>query len=140
MNGYEQLPLFAGYHQSGFDNWVRFKNMGLKVRWHPTQRVYHPWHPMPDADFGRRDEQKLFIARRAATWDVLAYEGLDPSRNRPYDPEAMPQTDWANIMTERGLYRPADGVVFEARPQGGQAPQRGGLRRRLRKLLGRGES
>ncbi|MHC4564024.1 MAG: glycosyltransferase family 2 protein, partial [Planctomycetota bacterium] len=44
MNGYEQLPIFAGYPYNGGDNYIRFKNMGLKIRWHPTQRVYHPWH------------------------------------------------------------------------------------------------
>lgn len=136
MNGYEELPIFAGYHQSGFDNYVRFKNMGLKIRWHPTQRVYHPWHEMPEAEkFSTRDEQKCFVARRAATWDYLAYEGLDPARNRTYRGEEPLETDWASVMTERGLYRHAEGVVFEPRPEASRPQQPGGLRGRIRRLL-----
>lgn len=105
MNGYEQLPFFAAYHYNGGDNYIRFKNMGLKVRWHPTQRVYHPWHPVPPAEkFATAEEQEQFICRRAATWEWLAYEGLDPSRNREYDPKASFPSGWERIVTERGSY------------------------------------
>jgi len=134
INGYEELPFFAGYLQSGFDNWVRFKNLGLKIRWHPTQRVYHPWHPTPPAGkFDNRRAQKRLIARRAATGEVLAYQGLDAARNRPYDPDAPLPTDWPNVMTERGLYRHEEGEVFEARPAAS-----GPVRRLWRRLRGRG--
>ncbi|MGC9453703.1 MAG: glycosyltransferase [Phycisphaerae bacterium] len=137
MNGYEELPFFAGYHQTAFDNHIRFKNMGLKIRWHPTQRVYHPWHESPQGyKFAQRDAQKLHIARRAVTWDYLAYRGLDESRNRPYDPDAPVETDWPSVMTERGLLRHADGLVFEARPGGGQPPKTSRFWLRLRRLLG----
>lgn len=141
MNGYEELPFFAGYHQSGFDNYIRFKNMGLKIRWHPTQRIYHPWHEMPGGDkFAQRTEQKRFIARRAATWDYLACRGLDETRNRPYAPETPLPTDWPNVMTEKGLYRHAEGVVFEARPEAASTPERRGLLVRLRGLFRRSGS
>jgi hypothetical protein len=105
MNGYEQLPFFSGYHYNGGDNYIRFKNMGLKVRWHPTQRVYHAWHPIPPVDkFNTTKEQDRFIQQRAANWDWLAYDGLDPGRNRPYDPESKIPSEWPLIMTERGSY------------------------------------
>ncbi|MFW6065322.1 MAG: glycosyltransferase [Planctomycetota bacterium] len=141
MNGYEQLPFFAGYHQSGFDNYIRFKNMGLKICWHPTQRVYHPWHEIPGGQkFSQREEQKRFIARRAAAWDYLAYHGLDETRNRDYAPETPLPTDWANVMTERGLYRHAEGIVFEARPEVASPPERRGFAARLRGLFGKSGS
>jgi hypothetical protein len=109
MNGYEQLPFFAGYPYNGGDNYVRFKNMGLKIRWHPTQRVYHPWHPTPPPDkLATASQMDRFIAHRAATWDWLAYDGLDASRNRPCDPEVCFPSDWPAVMTERGAYRPPD--------------------------------
>lgn len=110
MNGYEQLPIFAAYHYCGGDNDIRFKNMGLKRKWHPTQRVYHAWHTLPPPssfDFAR--EQDRFIAHRAATWDWLAYDGLDPSLNRPFpgdgfeNPPDFPSR-WPRINTERGVY------------------------------------
>lgn len=138
MNGYEELPIFAGYHQSGFDNYIRFKNMGLKIRWHPGQRVYHPWHAIPAGEkFASRHEQKRFIARRAATWDYLAFSGLDETRNRPYAGDQPLDTDWPKVMTERGLFRHADGVVFEPRPESAAASVRSGPCGWIRKLLGR---
>lgn len=106
MNGYEQLPIFAGYHYNGGDNYIRFKNMGLKIRWHPAQRVYHPWHDLPPGEkFATADDQDRFLRHRAATWDVLAYDGLDASRNRPLPAEASYPSDWPAVMTERGAYR-----------------------------------
>ena len=106
MNGYEQLPFFAGYHYNGADNYTRFKNMGLKIRWHPTQRVYHPWHPVPPASkFATAEVQERFIRRRAASWDWMAYNGLDPRRNRKYDPDSKVTTEWPHVLTERGVYR-----------------------------------
>jgi len=105
MNGYEQLPIFAGYHYNGGDNYIRFKNMGLKVRWHPTQRVYHAHHPSPSpAKFTTSDAQEQFLRHRAATWDVLAYDGLDPGRNRPLPARLAYPSDWPVVLTERGRY------------------------------------
>jgi len=105
MNGYEQLPFFAGYHYCGADNYIRCKNMGLKVRWHPTQRVYHPWHPLsPETRSATVGAQGRLIRRRAATWQWLAYDGLCPARNRPYDPEEELPGEWPRVMTERGVY------------------------------------
>ena len=108
LNGYEQLPFFAGYLHNGADNFIRFKNMGAKIKWHPVQRVYHPWHPTPPAfKFDTVGMQDRFIQRRAATWDREAFEGLDPSRNRTYEPEIPFPSQWARVRTERGVYRPA---------------------------------
>ena len=105
MNGYEQLPFFAGYHHNGADNYIRFKNLGLKIRWHPSQRVYHPWHPVASASkFATAEQQEQFVRRRAATWDWLAYDGLDPSRNRQYDPSMSVSTEWQRVLTERGVH------------------------------------
>jgi hypothetical protein len=106
MNGYEQLPIFSGYHYNGGDNYIRFKNMGLKIRWHPKQRVYHPWHPSPpSAKRATAYEQERFIQRRAVNWEWLAYDGLDASRNRPYAGGVQAGTRWPAVITERGTYQ-----------------------------------
>lgn len=109
MNGYEQLPIFAAYHYCGGDNDVRFKNMGLKRKWHPTQRVYHAWHTLPgSSSFDTAKEQDRFIAHRAATWDWLAYDGMDPALNRPFPGDGFGVAEfpssWPRINTERGVY------------------------------------
>jgi len=103
MNGYEQLPFFAGYHYLGGDNYIRFKNRGLKIMWHPTLRVYHPWHALPPAEkFDTVSRQEALIMRRAATWDWMAYDGIDPARNRPYDPDEPVPSAWERVRTEYG--------------------------------------
>jgi len=106
MNGYEQLPIFNGYHFNGGDNYIRFKNMGLKIRWHPSQRVYHPWHPAPPPKKHLTgDQQTTFIQKRAASSEWKAYNGLDPSQNRQYNKHIMPKTQWSAITTERGTLK-----------------------------------
>lgn len=114
MNGYEQLPFFAGYHYNGGDNYIRFKNMGLKVKWHPTARVYHPWHTLPVIEkFSTVNEQEDFIRWRAATWDWQAFDGLNADINRPY---VMVEnfTEWEQVITERGAF----GKRNEQKPRG----------------------
>ncbi len=105
MNGYEQLPFFAGYQYNGGDNYLRFKNMGLKIRWHPTQRVYHPWHTLPpQTRFSTAQQQEEFLCYRAASWGRQAFDGLDPALNQEYDSRAARVSDWPQVTTERGLY------------------------------------
>ncbi|MCD6415720.1 MAG: glycosyltransferase [Planctomycetes bacterium] len=107
MNGYEQLPFFAGYHYLGGDNYIRSKNLGLKIKWHPTLRVYHPWHPVPPREkFDTVQQMEQVIRQRAVTWQWLAYDGIDPGRNAPYDPEAPVRTDWPRVSTEYGPFFP----------------------------------
>jgi hypothetical protein len=118
MNGYEQLPFFCGYHYNGGDNYIRFKNMGLKVRWHPTQRVYHAWHPIaPPSKWDTATEQERFIQRRAAAWEWMAYDGLDPSVDRLYDPSTPICSQWPSIVTERGVLTnaPSGSMAFAER-------------------------
>lgn len=119
MNGYEQLPFFAGYHYLGGDNYIRFKNRGLKIMWHPTLRVYHPWHALPPAEkFSTVPQMEAVIMRRAVTWDWLAYDGIDPARNRHYDAGAPIPSEWAGIRTENGALRlgsERQGLVARAR-------------------------
>ncbi len=139
MNGYEQLPFFAGYHYLGGDNYIRFKNMGLKVKWHPDMRVYHPWHPSPpQSKFETVPMQEEVIKRRAVTWDWLAYDGIDPSRNRPFRPDRTVDTDWPWVQTEYGVYgRDRESLLRRAVrffPRHGLG---GGLRRIVSKLFGR---
>lgn len=141
MNGYEQLPFFAGYHYLGGDNYIRFKNRGLKVKWHPELRVYHPWHPLPPREkFDTVPQMERFIKLRAATWDWMAYDGLDPEKNRPYDPEEDLPGEWPRVHTEYGpLVRSGarESALMRALkffPRHGLV---GGVGRLARKLLGR---
>jgi len=88
INGYEQHPIFgSGFHANGLDIYTRLKNLGLHVMWHPTLKMYHPWHPMTRTESKSYDLQQLVIQHRALTLEAMAHEGLDPERNRPMPPD-----------------------------------------------------
>jgi len=104
MNGYEQLPFFAGYHYNGVDNYLRFKNMGLKIKWHPEARLYHPWHPLPtEESLSTVDDQEEFVKYRSVSWDWMAFDGIDKDKNRIYQDQKN-ISGWPKILTERGAY------------------------------------
>ncbi len=77
INGYDLDPIFEGLHANGRDLWTRFKNLGLYVMWHPTQRMYHPWHPntLYSAN-STYDEQLKHISWKAKNLIVKANEGI----------------------------------------------------------------
>jgi GT2 family glycosyltransferase len=78
VNGYDLDPVFTGLHAHGRDLWIRFKNLGLYVMWHPSQRIYHPWHPHTlFNEPGTYDEQLKLISWRAKHLVVKANEGTD---------------------------------------------------------------
>lgn len=91
INGYEQHPVFGtGFHANGLDVNTRFKNLGLAIMWHPTIKIYHPWHPMTKADDFAYRYQEVVIHHRAVTLNTRAYQGIDPTLDQafPADLEA----------------------------------------------------
>ena len=45
VGGMEEHPVFAGPGVAGKELFVRLRNAGYPIMWHPTQRIFHPWHP-----------------------------------------------------------------------------------------------
>ncbi|MBN1680161.1 MAG: glycosyltransferase family 2 protein [Anaerolineae bacterium] len=86
INGYEQHPVFAsGFHGNGFDINMRFRSLGLYILWHPTLRLYHPWHPFTASTSAKTLAKKQNAVSRYRTHHLLtdAFEGIDPARNTP---------------------------------------------------------
>jgi hypothetical protein len=83
IGGYEQHRAFAtGNHANGKDVYTRLKNLGLYVKWHPHQYLYHPWHPGTGgvgADQKRVKWQNKIIKYRAFKLMTNAFEGLGGS-------------------------------------------------------------
>ena len=78
INGYDLDPVFGGLHANGRDLWIRFKNLGLYIMWHPTQRTYHPWHPNTLYNKkGTYDEQLKHISWKAKNLVVKANDGMN---------------------------------------------------------------
>jgi|Deesub1362A_J573_1020465.scaffolds.fasta_scaffold00077_15 hypothetical protein len=82
INGYEKDPLFGGLHANGRDCYTRFKNLGLHIKWHPTERMYHPWHPGTLAPSETYTPQLSIIRKRELNLTWLPNYGLDPSRDK----------------------------------------------------------
>jgi len=97
VNGYEQHPIFQGMNfAGGKDLYVRFRNLGLPIKWHEDLKVYHPWHPNPKVAQMNREKvaaQRECIRRRALSLMALPYQGLD----RRLDTEA----EWLPAWSEQ---------------------------------------
>lgn len=77
INGYDQSSNFkSGFHANGLDVYTRFKNLGLHIMWHPTERLYHPWHPFTLATSGNYDAQHKIINNRALQLDTYVANGI----------------------------------------------------------------
>jgi glycosyltransferase involved in cell wall biosynthesis len=84
INGWEQHPAFGSHiNAHGTDMYIRFKNLGLAVKWDPSIRLYHPWHPLTDVGSYAYVVQSAFSGYRAKKLVTVAYDGLDPARTIP---------------------------------------------------------
>jgi hypothetical protein len=95
VDGYEEDPVFSGLSANAMDLYTRLNNLGLHIRWHPRERIYHPWHPgtrYPSPGYRR---QHRVIRHRARSLAVLPVQGLDRSLPRPYGTvyDEVPQLD-----------------------------------------------
>lgn len=90
INGYDEHTIFStGFHANDLDVYYRLRNLGLLVRWHPTQRLYHPWHPFTAAESPHYKPQIHCIQWRGAAGKTRPFEGIDPSRNDPEMPREL---------------------------------------------------
>lgn len=82
VNGYEEDPVFAGLSANAMDLYTRFKNFGLHIKWHPTEQVYHLWHPKTLFPAPEYALQRKIINARDRSLTYLPIKGLDPNRNQ----------------------------------------------------------
>jgi len=81
VNGYEQHPIFrTGYHANGLDLYIRFKNLGLAIQWHPDLKLYHPWHPYTLQYTHEQKVQKMLIKWRHKSLQWEALRGIDSTK------------------------------------------------------------
>lgn len=97
IDGYEQHRAFAtGNHANGRDVYTRLKNLGLNIKWHPRQYLYHPWHygsSGMNADKRRVTWQREIIKYRAVRLMTTAFEGLNANYNTNHEVPPPPQGD-----------------------------------------------
>jgi hypothetical protein len=106
INGYEQHEAFAGgLHANGLDLYTRFKNLGLAIKWHPTERIYHPWHPRTMVSGESYQWQSKIIERRALALTKRAYFGLDGQFCLASEPSDIPKRN------SKAAYQKREGVT-----------------------------
>lgn len=82
VNGYEMHPIMqSGFHANGMDMAVRFKNLGLAIQWHPTLKLFHPYHPMTLSDAWQYRVQHKLIRWRKNNRIYRPLEGIDSEKN-----------------------------------------------------------
>jgi GT2 family glycosyltransferase len=68
VRGYEEHELFSEAGANGMELYTRLKNAGFPIMWHPTHKIYHPWHEgtaPKDPEYKRKiDLQNLIIKKR----------------------------------------------------------------------------
>lgn len=89
INGYEQHPVFGtGLHANGFDIYMRLRNLGMHIMWHPVLRLYHPWHPFTSIEGISYKLQHIVVHFRGFHLITNAYKGIDSSRDLAF-PEML---------------------------------------------------
>jgi hypothetical protein len=63
VKGYEIHPVFGGAGAINKELYIRLKNAGFPIAWHPDAEVYHPWHPFTSGG-GSDQEHMLKLAKQ----------------------------------------------------------------------------
>lgn len=101
INGYELHSAFGGgFHANGLDVYTRLKNLGLHVMWHPSLKLFHPWHPGTLVRSDAYERQVAIIRFRQLALDYLPLNGIDTALDRE-----MPAELASDLAAARGQGR-----------------------------------
>lgn len=67
VSGYEEHQLFSEAGANGMDLYTRLKNSGSPIMWHPSHRIYHPWHKGSSPqhfDYLQKLEQQISLIKK----------------------------------------------------------------------------
>lgn len=74
VKGYEEHPIFSGASAVSKELYTRLRNVGLPIIWHPTEKVFHPWHigTIPSYNTPEVRKQQWLIRQRSLNIDTQA--------------------------------------------------------------------
>ena len=85
IDGYDLHNIFSsGFHANGRDVYVRLKNIGLSIKWHPLLRLYHPWHKNTLVSAPTYKIQNKIIDYRDKNLIFLPFLGLSGEKTKIY--------------------------------------------------------
>jgi hypothetical protein len=88
INGYDQHPIFStGLHANGWDVYIRLRNLGLHVMWHPKLKLYHAWHPYTEQNGDQYALQNHVVSYRATKLLTQTFHGINPHQNDEFPVE-----------------------------------------------------
>lgn len=115
INGYEQHEIMSsGFHANGKDMYMRFRNLGLAIKWEPSLKMYHPWHPFSRVQADVYKYQKKLINWRFMNLQYMAIEGIVSTADlteTPADLQAILDKDRSDVVDETKVQR--SGGVFK---------------------------
>lgn len=109
VHGYEEHPIFSGPGATSKELYTRLKNAGFPVMWHPSQKIYHPWHTnsLRGTDKLKLDQQLWVIECRDSCVDHVA----SIKQARLYSDRFTPQIEdlkspkWSTWHKIKNLFR-----------------------------------
>lgn len=65
--GYEEHAAFAGPGAISGEFYLRLRNLGYAIKWHPMLKIFHPWHEgtLPSTDTLPQLQQRWIMDKRA---------------------------------------------------------------------------
>lgn len=74
VNGYEEHPIFGGSGAVSKELYTRLRNLGVPIMWHPTGKIYHPWHAgtLPSTNTPQQHRQAWVLKCRSLNLDTQA--------------------------------------------------------------------
>jgi len=74
VHGYEEHPIFGGAGIISKELSTRLRNAGFPIMWHPTEKLYHPWHAstLRGTHKIKRNQQSWVIRCRDFSVDYVA--------------------------------------------------------------------
>lgn len=74
VGGYEEHPIIGGPGAVSKELYTRLNNAGHPIMWHPSKKIYHPWHfgTLPSTNTPQQRKQAWVINQRALSIDTQA--------------------------------------------------------------------
>ncbi len=107
INGYEQHEVFGtGFHANGYDIASRLRNLGMHIMWHPSLKLYHPYHGYSFHPSWTYKVQGVVIEHRQRSLSYLPFSGIRNERNveMPVAVRSEVEGLTRRLKRERGMF------------------------------------
>ena len=103
--GYEEHPVIGGPGVVSKELYTRLRNLGLPIMWHPTGKIYHPWHAgtLPPAT-PQQHRQAWVLRCRSLNLDTMANFQQVDAYLKDYPVEQYEKTTSNNVNLQSSSF------------------------------------